>query len=216
MTISIVFFVCILAVESFGSYNVFSCNDSRVQNFTFSLSTNGGPTQNPTKGFICHNNGYFVFKYFAGFEKGTMEPYSTFENCNEHLYEMSAVEVFIGVAKNASSSVYEYLEIEISPKNVMFFSNIDNFSNSCANFKGTLRNCDGSGITHSVSMSDDMWAVNVLIPFSILPNGPVVTNMFRIAYVDEQGTKEYQAWNPTLLQPPCFHVPSKFVSLVVV
>lgn len=164
---------------------------------------------------------------------------SQFTACNDPVFNSDVFEVFItpdNVEKPTSSSPHCYNELDISPNNVMFESGIYNPNLNHSGIVGYEIDCSTSGITHSTSRSYTTWKATMSFPFTLLncPNKcsvggycqsktayPVYrANFYRINELSavskcSSSTCEYLAWNPTDVNPPAFHEPTKFGYLIL-
>lgn len=142
---------------------------------------------------------------------------ATYHRRDDPLYEQDVVEVFL-----APEMLTRYYEIEVSPNGTIFDAVID----SPDGIRATMRadrawTCAGLvAAVRRVMESSGAMSVDTLIriPFASLgrplpAEGEVWrANFFRIDRHDEHGD-EYSAWQPTMKEPPDFHVPSAFGSL---
>ncbi len=147
--------------------------------------------------------------------------WTSFTQRDEHLWENEAVELFIDVDDEPET----YVEIEVSPANVLFDSyivdtlNIDVPKTALFNLKGIRTAVAVSGTLNERNDTDDHWTVEIAIPFADLVNENVqqVTtateiriNFYRLD--ENQGMERmYYAWSPTGGR---FHKPSYFGRLV--
>jgi len=142
-----------------------------------------------------------------------LDPYavSDFTQHDDPLYEQDVIEIFIdelGTGKR-------YIELEVSPNNVIFDAIIHN---------------DGTG---TITETDLAWNVSNLQTYVVKENDTLVyyvvissenfdqplthdrslnVNFYRIDE-KEDGTREYQAWSPTgAIQ---YHLPEKFGTLIL-
>ncbi len=146
--------------------------------------------------------------------------YSSFTNRDQHLWEEEAVEVFIDVDDEPNT----YVEIELSPNNVLFDSyivdpmNIDIEETSKFDLSGIKTAVSVSGTVNFRADKDKTWTAEIAIPFSdiiknfnsdILKEAKWKINYYRIDR-DNDGPTHY-AWLPTMGR---FHKPSAFGKLV--
>lgn len=146
--------------------------------------------------------------------------WTSFTQRDEHLWENEAVELFIDVDDEPET----YVEIEVSPANVLFDSyivdtlNIDVPKTALFNLKGIKTAVAVSGTLNQRDDVDDYWTVEIAIPFADLANENVqqVTtateiriNFYRLD--ENQGMERMSyAWSPTGGR---FHKPSYFGKL---
>lgn len=146
--------------------------------------------------------------------------WTSFTQKDEHLWENEAVEIFIDVDDVPET----YVEIEVSPANVLFDSyivdtlNIDVPQTALFNLKGIRTAVAVSGTLNERGDKDNHWAVEIAIPFADLVNEKIkeITteteiriNFYRLD--ENQGMKRRSyAWSPTGGR---FHKPSYFGNL---
>jgi hypothetical protein len=146
--------------------------------------------------------------------------YSSFTNRDQHLWEEEAVEVFIDVDDEPNT----YVEIELSPNNVLFDSyivhpmNIDIEETSKFDLPGIKTAVSVNGTLNFRTDEDKSWTAEIAIPFSnimksfnsdILKAAKWKINYYRVDR-DDDGPTHY-AWSPTMGR---FHKPSVFGKLV--
>lgn len=146
--------------------------------------------------------------------------WTSFTQRDEHLWENDAVEIFIDVDNVPET----YVEIEVSPANVVFDSyivdpvKIDVPKTALFNLKGIRTAVVVSGTLNERDDKDDYWTVEIAIPFADLANENIkeVTtateiriNLYRL---DENQGMEHMsyAWSPTFAR---FHEPAYFGNL---
>lgn len=129
---------------------------------------------------------------------------SSFTERDEPLYEQDVVEVFIDEAGEGT----RYLELEVSPNNVVFDAIIENNQGKLAIDTGW----NAEGLVTSVRMEGKVRIYELQLPFSNFENRPVDGTMWRINFYrideDKAGTRHYQAWSPT--GAVNYHIPSRF------
>ncbi|WP_198440174.1 carbohydrate-binding family 9-like protein [Pareuzebyella sediminis] len=147
--------------------------------------------------------------------------WTSFTQRDEHLWENEAVELFIDVDDEPET----YVEIEVSPANVLFDSyivdtlNIDVPETALFNLKGIRTAVKVAGTLNDRNDKDDHWTVEIAIPLADLGNEniPQVTTATEIRInfyrLDENQGKErmYYAWSPTVDR---FHKPASFGRLI--
>lgn len=147
--------------------------------------------------------------------------WTSFTERDEHLWEEEAVEIFIDVDDVPET----YVEIEISPANILFDSyivdpeNIDVPETALFYLPGIRTAVCINGTLNKREDKDDNWSVEIAIPFADLANENVkrVTtnteikiNFFRLD--ENKGMKRMSyAWSPTGAR---FHKPAVFGNLV--
>lgn len=143
--------------------------------------------------------------------------WTSFTQRDEHLWENDAVEIFIDVDDVPET----YVEIEVSPTNVLFDSyivdpvNIDVPKTALFNLKGIRTAVAVYGTLNERDDKDDYWTVEIAIPFADLANENIkqVTtateiriNFYRLD--ENQGMEPMSyAWSPTFAR---FHKPAYF------
>jgi hypothetical protein len=182
-----------------------SDTDEEVTDATFSTCT-----------LTCYdeNNLYIAFVC------NDRDIYSSFTNRDQHLWEEEAIEVFIDVDEEPNT----YVEIELSPNNVLFDSyiidpvNIDIEETSKFDLLGIKTAVSVNGTVNFRADEDKSWIAEIAIPFShiiknfnsdILKEAKWKINYYRIDR-DNDGPTHY-AWSPTMGR---FHKPSAFGKLV--
>ncbi len=146
--------------------------------------------------------------------------WTSFTQRDEHLWENEAVEIFIDVDDVPET----YVEIEVSPANIIFDSyivdplNIDVPKTALFNLKGIRTAVVVSGTLNERDDQDDHWTVEIAIPFADLANENIkeVTtateiriNFYRLD--ENQGMERMSyAWSPTGGR---FHKPAYFGNL---
>lgn len=146
--------------------------------------------------------------------------WTSFTQRDEHLWENDAVEIFIDIDDVPET----YVEIEVSPANVLFDSyivdpvNIDVPKTALFNLKGIRTAVVVSGTLNERDDKDDNWTVEIAIPFADLANENIkeitTATEIRINFyrLDEnQGMERmFYAWSPTFAR---FHEPAYFGNL---
>ena len=146
--------------------------------------------------------------------------WTSFTQRDEHLWENDAVEIFIDVDDIPET----YVEIEVSPANVLFDSyivdpvHIDVPKTALFNLKGIRTAVVVSGTLNERNDRDDHWTVEIAIPFDDLANGnstaitietEIRINFYRLD--ENKGRKRMSyAWSPTFAR---FHKPTYFGTL---
>ncbi|WP_018750659.1 carbohydrate-binding family 9-like protein [Paenibacillus sanguinis] len=130
---------------------------------------------------------------------------SHYEHRDDPLYEQDVVEVFIDM----SGEGWRYIEIEVSPSNVIFDAWVERTEG------GTVR-ADTSWnmerlVTRVVPVEYGR-IYELRLPWEEFAPAPVAGTEWRVNFyrIDEQpdGTREYQAWGPT--GEVNFHIPAHF------
>ncbi|AKP50548.1 hypothetical protein CA2015_1098 [Cyclobacterium amurskyense] len=171
--------------------------------------------QTHVKASYDDKNLYFLF------ECKDPDIWAEFTQRDEYLWKEEVVEVFIDVDDEPET----YVEIEVSPANILFDSyivdpeNIDVPATAKFNLPGIRTGVTVQGTLNKREDKDDGWTVEMAIPFEDLANattervGPeteIRLNFFRL---DKNQGKEFAsyAWSPT---GKSFHKPSVFGKLV--
>lgn len=146
--------------------------------------------------------------------------WSSFTQRDEHLWENDAVEIFIDVDGDPET----YVEIEVSPANVLFDSYIVNPisihvpKTALFNLTGIRTAVVVCGTPNKRNDKDNHWTLEIAIPFARLANKNIkeVTTAKKIKInfyrIDENlGMKRWSyAWSPTFVR---FHEASYFGNL---
>lgn len=135
---------------------------------------------------------------------------SGYRHRDDPLYEQDVVELFI----DETGTGMEYIELEVSPNNVVFDALIRNdggksISNSDIKW-------DINGLETTVDHDEQgNWVCEIRIPAGNFTSPPQSgrkwnVNFYRIDE-DPQGIREYQAWSPT--GEVNYHIPARFGKL---
>ena len=139
---------------------------------------------------------------------------------DEFLWKEEVVEVFIDTDDFLST----YIELEISPKNVLFDSyitdtaNIDLVATPLFDLEGWHTGVAVHGTINNNSDCDSLWTVEMAIPFTSLESDfnikKIADYIWKINFYrldrDDLGPTNY-AWSPTYGR---FHTPSKFGKII--
>jgi len=136
---------------------------------------------------------------------------ATYTGRNEPIYEEDVVEAFLA----PGGDPHRYFELEANPIGAWFEARVEN-----PDGRATMR-VDRDWICRdwerSVRIRTGGWDVEWAIPFASLGATPPTTgglwraNFYRI---DRANGGAFSAWSPTGADPPDFHVPARFGSLV--
>ncbi|OAB40239.1 carbohydrate-binding family 9-like protein [Paenibacillus antarcticus] len=138
---------------------------------------------------------------------------SDFEHRDDPLYEQDVVEIFIDEEDKGTG----YLELEVSPRNIVFDAVIENDGND------TVVKIDQTWCFKDLQTSVESTEEGYLTTFITIPSSNFIhslhqglrwkVNFYRI---DEglDGKREFQAWRPT--EKINFHIPSRFGTMVFV
>jgi hypothetical protein len=169
-----------------------------------------------TSVFTCYDD----LNLYIAFVSNDKDIYSSFTMRDQHLWEEEAVEVFIDVDDDPNS----YLEVELSPVNILFDSyivdpfDIDIEETKKFNSQGIETSVFMHGTVNKRDDIDKKWTCEIAIPFTdfvpnfdpnILKDAKWKINYYRIDR-DDDGPVHY-AWSPTQGR---FHKPSVFGTLI--
>lgn len=158
---------------------------------------------------------------FIGFICNDPDIWSTFTQRDEHLWEEEVVEVFLDIDQEPNT----YMEIEVSPANVLFDSyivdpvNIDVEATARFDLPNIQTAVSVSGTLNERENRDVQWSVEIALPFADLlddPGGVIPgetrwrINFYRVN-ADRGSESVGYAWSPTGAR---FHKPSVFGTLV--
>lgn len=146
--------------------------------------------------------------------------FSSYSHRDEFLWKEEVAEVFI----DTDEILTTYIELEISPKNVLYDSfitdtaNIDLVETSKFNLEGWRTAVTLFGTINNNSDTDSLWTVEMAIPFTSIKTDFDIKkiaeyvwkiNFYRVDHVDRGPT--HYAWSPTYAR---FHSPSKFGTII--
>ena len=144
---------------------------------------------------------------FDGRDRGVV---ATLTGRDDPLWKEDVFEVFLSPGDSPSV----YYEFEVNPLGALFDARID----SPDGRRDTMRvdvawNCPG--LSARVRRRDGRWSAVLKIPLA--PMDPRGSRSWRANFyrVDRGESDEYTAWSPTLADPPDFHRPARFGSLVL-
>lgn len=158
---------------------------------------------------------------YIAFTCNDQDIHSSFTKRDEHLWKEEAVEVFIDTDE---SNPNHYVEIEVSPKNVLYDSyivdpkNIDVEETRKYNLKGIQTAVQVDGTTGNRKDADRQWTVEMAIPFAEiakdfhpdqLKEAAWRINFYRINR--DASPLQLMAWSPT---QGSFHQPGKFGRII--
>jgi len=158
---------------------------------------------------------------FIGFICNDPDIWSTFTQRDEYLWKEEAVEVFLDVDQEPNT----YVEIEVSPANVLFDSyivdpvHIDVEATARFDLPHIQTAVSVNGTLNERDDRDKQWSVEIALPFvDFLDNPAGITpgetewkiNFYRVN-ADNGGESTGYAWSPTGAR---FHKPSVFGTLV--
>lgn len=138
--------------------------------------------------------------------------FGTHRGRNAPIYEEEVVEAFLA----PSGDPRRYFELEANPVGAWFEARIESPDGHRRSMRTDL-DWICAGWRRSVRIRDGGWDVAWAIPFASLgapapqPGARWRANFFRI---DRANGGEFSAWSPTFADPPDFHVPGRFGTLV--
>lgn len=157
---------------------------------------------------------------YVGFHCVDPDIWGTITHRDGHIYDEEVVEIFLDADGNSIS----YVEIEVSPLNVL----LDLYVLKRGNVWKMLFDWDCEGLLHAVSIDgkvnereveDRSWTVEMAIPFTDIVTAPHIppthgdiwrANLYRIDRAKDKD--EYSAWSPTGIIN--YHVPHRFGKLI--
>jgi len=178
---------------------------------------NVSDTQLTTQVMTCYDDNTLYIAYRCN----DPDIWTSFTQRDEHLWEEEAVEVFIDV----DDVVDTYVEIEVSPANILFDSyivdtlNIDVEATARFQLQGIKTAVKVNGTLNKRDDKDKSWTVEIALPFDDLKNENIdeVTsktamklNFYRLDKSQGMERGAY-AWSPTGAR---FHKPSTFGRLI--
>jgi hypothetical protein len=181
---------------------------------TLLLAVTGEKATKDTKARMCWDDKAL----YVAFECADEDIWGNMYKRDDWIFREEVVEAFI----NPSCNLTHYFEFNVSPRNVIFDASIVNLTGSGPS-EGTSYdwNCEGlrtavvvDGTLDNRKDVDRSWTVEMAIPFASIgratpkPAERWRLNLYRIERSPEP--EEYQAWSPTLIHPPSFHIPSRF------
>jgi hypothetical protein len=164
----------------------------------------GGKVQEPTQVRTCWDSSAF----YVRFECRDDYVVSEFTNRDDPLYEQDVVEVFI----DEEGTGRRYLELELSPSNVVFDAIIQNDHGKIS----LNTSWDADGLETSVHLEGDLRIYVIKLPFTNLQQTPQLGTKWRINFYrideDRNSNRYYQAWSPTGAVD--YHIPACFGTLL--
>ena len=188
----------------------------------FLLASGRAKMSSPTAVDLCWNETGLLANFDAAGDQIRRNDYRV---CNSATYNQEVVEVFI--AKEGSSTPAHYLEVELTPNNVMYVAHISNPFFNGTDKQNTLVPCNASGIKHAASSTSVGWRGSLHLPWEIINVGRIPNtgdvfraNFFRVQMLESTsectpGSCEYGCWSSTFTIPPSFHHSDFFGTLVL-
>lgn len=207
------------------------------------LSSGAIPSQETTahSTVLCHDDASLTIEVELNQQRSSSSMNNPYTTCNSAIYNLDVFEMFIAPGLEAPHC---YSEIDISLTGVPFFSGIFNPNLNHTGISNFLIDCTASGIDYRVSNSrvqeNQSWRASLKIPLALInsptgcplqPSPPTSppslyrANFFRINSKVETGkqdhkcsvdTCDYLAFSPNGVDPPSFHEPKAFATLVFV
>jgi len=135
---------------------------------------------------------------------------SDYTKRDEPLYEQDVVEIFLDEAGTGR----RYLELEISPRNVVFDAIVKNDGGSIS----VYTEWDAAGMETRVTAQENKRIYWIKLPLLHFAASPKQGTEWRVNFyrIDEspEGDREFQAWSPT--GAINYHIPDRFGKLVFV
>jgi hypothetical protein len=186
----------------------------------FILYDGSGPATRQTVARMCWDDKYF----YIAFESEDPDIWGTMFDRDDPIYQEEVVEAFI----DPDSDLIRYHEFQTSPRGVMFDVMIYNPTHERKDLEIDVSwNCEGwltaVRVDGTLDIRDDVdkgWTAEWAIPFTSMPTAPNIPpkdgdtwrmNLYRI---DRTPEPEFSSWRPTLREPPDFHVPTCFGTII--
>ncbi len=178
------------------------------------LTQTGDPASKETIVRMCWDDGYLYISYACE----DQDVWSTYTERDDPIFNEEVCEAFLCPHGDLSN----YFEINVSPRNVVFDSTIfipghpTGRSDAGWNCEGLRTAVRVDGTLDCRTDIDRAWYAQMAIPFVAVgratpqPGEQWRANFYRI----ERTPLEFQAWSPTYVDPPSFHVPARFGTIV--
>ncbi len=164
---------------------------------------------------------YDADNLYIAFVNGDKNIFTSYTEKDQFLWQDEVVEVFIDGDPGLSS----YIELEVSPTNVVFDSyitdtvNIDLVETPKFEIEGFQTAVKVNGTVNDSTDVDQDWTVELLIPLEVITekrtDGKLYLDQYQINFYrinrDSQGPS-YYAWSPTHQR---FHAPAKFGTILL-
>ncbi|MEN6519828.1 MAG: carbohydrate-binding family 9-like protein [Armatimonadota bacterium] len=182
------------------------------------LSEDGASASKPTRVKLCWDNDHL----YLAFDCTDQDIWGTMFNRDDLIWNEEVVEAFL----SPDGDLTHYYELNVSPRNVVFDTEISALTDDPPVFKGR-KEWDITGLKTAVAVDgtlddrndiDRGWSIEIAVPFASLgrktpkPGEKWRGNLYRIDLSPEP--VEFQAWSPTLISPANFHRPSHFGTIV--
>jgi cellulose/xylan binding protein with CBM9 domain len=170
-------------------------------------STGGGPPRLATSVRVGSRNGCLLVR-FDGRDAGVV---ATYTRRDEPLWKEDVFEVFLSPSEDPKV----YYEFEVNPLGALFDARVESPEGRRTTMTVDVSwNCPGFGAR--VRVQPGRWSALLTIPLSLMdPAGKARrwhANFYRI---DRGPADEYSAWQPTMADPPDFHIPARFGQLLL-
>lgn len=186
----------------------------------FVLASGAGLPQLPTELKMCWDD----TNLYLGYVAIDTDIWGALMNRDEPIYKEEVVEAFLC----SGHDIERYFEFEFSPNNTVFDARIQYLESGDRSSieLDEAWNCEGLqsavsvvGTLHDRTDIDERWTVEVALPFvEIGRDGrpPVDGESWRANFfrIDRAGEGEFSCWSPTLTDPPRFHKPARFGTLI--
>ena len=167
----------------------------------------GLPSKLATSVRVGWRNGCLLVR-FDGRDAGVV---ATYTRRDEPLWKEDVFEVFLSPLKDPKV----YYEFEVNPRGALFDARVESPEGRRTTMAVDVSwNCPGFGAR--VRVQPGRWSALLTIPLSPMdPAGEARrwhANFYRI---DRGPLDEYSAWQPTLADPPDFHIPARFGQILL-
>jgi hypothetical protein len=152
-----------------------NCSTGQSVSLTANQLSNGlGSSKASSAIDLCYTESSLDVKVLAS--KQTYFPPDLYSSCNDNVFLLDVVELFIGECTSSNSycnnagDTYCYSEIDTSPYNKIFESGIFTPYLNHTGIKNYLVDCDSSNIKHSVTKKPSEWTLQLSIPWKVIYN----------------------------------------------
>ena len=180
---------------------------------TFVLAATGEAATKHTTARMCWDDECLYIAY----DCADTDIFATMTKRDDWIWREEVVEAFVC----PDCDLRHYFEINLSPLNTVFDAHIVNEGTGPSTGTQYAWTCEGlrtavvvDGTIEDRTDTDRGWTAEYAIPFAALkrstpkPGERWRLNLYRIDLYPEP--KEFQAWSPTLVTPPAFHIPKRF------
>jgi hypothetical protein len=161
-------------------------------------------------------------RLYLAFQCVDRDAWGSFRGRNEPIYSEEVVEAFLAPSADPS----RYFELESSPRGAWFEARIESPERRRRGMR-VDRDWMCAGWERGVRVRGDLerrdgrhawWSAEWAIPFAALglARAPARGERWRANFfrIDQAGGGQYSAWSPTFAEPPDFHLPDRFGTLV--